>query len=211
MARDKTRQDKRRPQKMRDNHNRQWFATIEKESGFPTGYIKPLFQVPHPSLVPPQKYLDIPADNPGALVINYDRWVGDLRQSHQEWEERRLREGRTLHGTSFNPKAPPTRELLETMGPKPMAVEPVLAMKQGNKWALGLSDVRPPEADRYFPVTEVVEDARVFSGEAWTEPQPEIPAGTLIEQLERECPAELKGAARNGWIVKELKARTVGV
>jgi hypothetical protein len=34
----------------------------------------------------------------------------------------------------------PSPALLAEVGPKPFPVEPVLACKQGNKWALGLSD-----------------------------------------------------------------------
>ena len=210
MARDKTRQDKRRGQKMPDNHKRMWFATIEKESNHPTGYIKPLFRVPHPSLIPPQKYLEIPKDDQGSIHINYDRWVGDLEQRHLEWDQRRLLVGRRIHGTSFNPEAPATRELMEEMGPKPMPIAPVKAMQQGNKWALGLSDVMPPEAKAYFAEQTKVPAAPVFSGETWSDPAlaPTDTVASVMAQLESECPDTLRGAARSAWILKELKSRT---
>lgn len=210
---EKTRQDKRRPQKMRDNHKREWFATVEKESGGPTGYIKPRFQVPHPSLIPPQKYLEIAVDNPGELHINYARWVRDLETAHQEWEARRLREGRHLHGTNFDPNAKPTRELVEAMGPKPMPLAPVKAMQQGNKWALGLSEVMPPEARTFFPEPVKAADIPVFSGETWSDPvlDPQDTLATAMAQLEAECPDTLKGAARSAWILKEMKQRVTQV
>lgn len=164
----KTQQEKRRPQRMQDQHGRWWFATVEKASGYPTGRIKALFTAP---IYPPPKYLKFPKDAPNTIQINYGRWIADLVTANKEWDENRVRLGRMISGEAFDPRKPATMELVTLLGPKPQPVEPVRACEQGNKWVLGLSDKKPKEAERFFPepITQpsdlVFSDEPVFSDE----------------------------------------------
>jgi hypothetical protein len=217
MARIKSQADQRRNQIMTDQHGRRWFAVIEKASGHPTGRVSPEgWRPPHPKLVAPMKFMKFRADDPAHLTINYDRWILELEQANRQWDENRIRLGRLVHGSAFDPTGPTPIELTVLLGPRPMSPLPVLAMKQGNRWALGEDVPRPPEADRFFPKPEAQPDSLVFTetSPVFTEPVGELPepaAGSpaadlvqLVTEIKARCPAELRGAARANWILAEI-------
>ena len=189
-----------------DQHGRKWFANIEKASGGPCGVVQQMFDVPYPALVAPQKYLTFPVDQPGRVVIDYDAWYGDQKARETEWENQRLDTVANLPGGAQNPLLP------RLLGPRPMSSKVVKAMQQGNAWALGFSEVRPKEADDYFPPPLTPSDEPVFSGERVfaDEPQPVggVDLKTIMAEIERDIPASVQGAARQSRIVKELKRRT---
>jgi hypothetical protein len=217
---------------MTDQHGRPWHAEIEKDSGYPTGPVRPRFRVPQKALLPPQKYLVFNAENPARLTVNYDLWIKDLETANREWEENRILMGVSMHGTAFDANGKTPIELLVLLGPKPMSAAPVLAMKQGNKWALGEvppADIHgqalaqwtdgyeararatmPPEAKAYFPEPMRAPAAQVFSGDVFTTQEPEtLDAGKLMaqrmEEIQARVPEHLKGAAKNAWILREMK------
>jgi len=208
-----TQADKRRNMTLTDQHGRQYFAVIEKASGFPTGLVQPLYDAPHPDLYPPQKYMRFPVDQPGKLMIDYAAWEGEATAGIAAWEQERIRTGSMIHGAAFDPHAPPTIQLVMMIGPKPMSPLPIKAMRQGNRWALGLSDVKPPEAEHFFPKPAVDPSASVF-----TETDPIVFAEELavpmegaatslqdlLDDVKRRCPANLKGVARGSWVAAEL-------
>lgn len=204
----KSQADQRRGQVMRDQHGREWFANIEKASGFPTGLVVAHFAVPHPELMPPQHYLVFSTEHPSHLRINYEQWIDDLDRRGQEWEAEKIRMGVFTQ----NP-----HELRILLGPKPMSSLPVRAMQQGNLWALGLSAVKPPEASKFFPDPEVAPDALVFSGPVFSDTPAAQPAAAptaatalsgALAEIEGRCPPELKGAARSNWILAEMRKLT---
>jgi hypothetical protein len=197
--------NQRRSQNLRDDHGRAWHASIDKKSGGICGLIQHLFTAPDPRLVPPQKYLSLDPDNSNLLHIDYDQWIRDLQEAETGHQAEILR----LKFYTNNPI-----EIAMMAGPGPTPVKPVLAMKQGNLWALGLSDVRPPEADTYFPPPAAAGEDLAFSGPVFTEPKPAdqrpsvTPAaamGSALSEIEARCPPDVKGTARSAWIMAEIK------
>lgn len=209
-----TQADKRRSMVVTDQHGRKYFAVIEKASGFPTGLVQPLYEAPHPELYPPQKYMTFPEDQPGKLVIDYGSWESDNKTALQAWDNERVRTGSMIHGAAFDPHGPPTIQLVQLIGPKPMSPLPVRAMAQGNRWALGFTKVKPAEAERFFPTPTEDPNADVF-----TETEPVFPeaaeavapegAGVSLQELlagvMKRCPDNYKGAARRSWAMQELE------
>lgn len=198
MAQIKTQADKRRPQAMTDDHGRPWHASVEKASGGITGLIQHLFDVPHPDLVPPQKYLSMDPENASHLRIDYDWWLRDLKERAAEYATDRTRMGMLTSRPA---------ELEALLGPPPKSPKPVQAMQQGNLWALGLTNVKPPEAEEYFPAPVTAESEPVWSGDVFSQPAPSPAPGvaSFIAELEARCPAELKGTARNNWLMAEMR------
>lgn len=208
--------DQRRSQKMYDQHGREYFASIEKASGYPTGLISCLYEAP---VFPPQQYLKINPDKPQELTVDYEAWIRDLEEAHRGWKERMVQIGVLIHGSAFDSRRDLSPEVAFMVGPKPYPVEPVLACRQGSRWALGLSSEMPPEAHRWFPAKEeeeslVFSDVPVSDAEPVTEPSmtgEEMLAAILSQpelvEIIRECPGNLRGVARLAWIKARLRER----
>lgn len=146
-------QDKRRFQKLLDQHGREWGATIELKTGDPTGLIDPRFKAP---LYPPPRFLKVDSRKEyGRVEIDYDGWIGMLRRAWEHYNTELLQAARAMYGDAAAQKVeerPLPPALLAHVGPAPEFVEPVLAAKAGDPWILGLSNVRPKWADRFMPV-----------------------------------------------------------
>lgn len=194
---------------------RPWFASIEKESGYPTGLVQALFEVPHVDLLPPQKFMAFPEQEPGRLVILYAEWDAEREAAFRAWEQERLRHGRQIHGLTFDPKAEPSMQLLDIIGPRPMSPLPVRAMRQENSWALGFTTKRPPQADDFFPRATETPLAAVFTETepVFTETEEEgedapVGGGTtlaaLLAEVEAQCPPNIHGGAKKAWAMKRL-------
>lgn len=153
----------RRPVRLIDQHGRAYTASIDIRSGAPTGLIDPLwvhqngYSVPS-YLVPPLAYVKFYGDErPGEVYVDYNGWLADLKAGWQQYRTNTRDVEMKVRGDkadSDNP-SPTTREIV---GPHPQAIQLVLAMKQGNKWALGLSAKRPAWADQYVPLDALVID-----------------------------------------------------
>jgi hypothetical protein len=217
----KSQADQRRNAILTDQHGRQFSASIEKASGWPTGLVVPMFDVPHPQLMPPQKYMVFDAENPTQLRIDYEAWIMELEDANRLWEENRIRTGHMI-SAGFDSKAPMPPELQILLGNRPMSPVPVKAMQQGNRWALGFTKVRPPEADQFFPQPSKAPDSLAFTETApvfaeeggaalapigQLEPAAAVSLAELLEQLDKECPAEIRGAHRTAWKMEQLKLR----
>lgn len=220
----KSQADQRRNAILKDQHGREYSASIEKASGWPTGIVQPLFTAPHPHLVPPQKYLVFDAENPSALRIDYEAWIMDLEEANRLWEENRIRTGHMI-SAGFDSTKPMPPELQILIGPKPLSPVPVKAMQQGNRWALGFTPVRPKEADQFFPEPATAPDSLAFTetapvfeepaaapaagsiGQVELEPAAAVGLAELLVRLDAECPAELRGAHRTAWKMEQLKLR----
>lgn len=212
-----TQADKRRSSRLKDRHGREYFAVIEKESGAPTGLVQPLYTPPNPSLVPPQKYMGFPVDKPGFLHIDYDAWLADATQATNEWQQNRAQLIAELPGGQLNPMLP------RHLGPPPLNPKVIRAMMQGNKWSLGLTDKKPPEAEEFFPtpaqsdqdaVFTETDASPVFSEEDVDQTVAHVPAGTiasgqslaeLLEDVAKRCPPNLRGGAKQAWCARELE------
>lgn len=206
-----TQADKRRSMTLKDQHGREYFAVIEKSSGAPTGLVQPLYQVADPLLIPPQKYMTFPEDQPGKCIIDYAGWEADAQAATNEWEQNRAQLISELPGGNLNPM------LSRHLGPRPISPKLVRAMRQGNRWSLGFTDKKPPEAEELLPTRPKLDDMPVFSEtepvfseDAVEEEAAAVPAGgvtlqMLLADVMERCPQNLRGAARKSWAMQELQ------
>ena len=162
--------DKRRNQRFTDQHGRTWNSSIEIKTGHPTGVMEPTwtkgltqlapngakvrYAVPT-YLIPPTGYVK-PGPEHGQLVVDYDHWVGDLKEGWKEWRSRIQKLEIKFHGDKANPEHP-SAQTLDLAGQPPMRLELVLAMRAGNRWALGLSPKMPKWAKELVPTDTLAE------------------------------------------------------
>jgi hypothetical protein len=147
--------EQRRGHKFKDQHGREYFATVELKTGAPCGLIEMLFTAP---LMPERTYMEIVEERPYDLFINYDRWLADIRTNRSDWEKEGRSRSRKIYGTEYDASKPFTAEVLEIIGPPPQPIEPVLAAKQGNKWILGFTNKVDPRLIEFFEQTSEEEE-----------------------------------------------------
>jgi hypothetical protein len=146
-------QDKRRWQELKDQHGRTWGCVIELKTGDPTGPIEMREPRKAPLRVPPQFLRVDSRKNFGAITIDYHGWKGMLSRAWERWRGELLQAARKMYGDSAAEKVEnPPPALVAEVGVSPEPLEPVLAAEHGDPWVLGLSDVRPPWANLFFPV-----------------------------------------------------------
>lgn len=169
----KSNADKRRTITLTDQHGRVWHGEEDKDTGAvcgryePKGWTAPFF-VPQGGELP---YYERPEGRPYDLVIHYDRYLAHLKQAHAEWKQMVLRVGIKLHGQKFDGE--PTIAVLDEVGPGPQPMEPVIAMKQGNKFALGLVDTVDERLRPFLP-SAPLEDVLDFSDADFADAAPGI-------------------------------------
>lgn len=131
---------------MVDQHGREWEGPVEKNTGHPCAPPTPLgWEPPHPSLMPPSGYIRPVPKKSGRLHIDYDAWVQSIKEASQHWDKLASAYAHATYGDKAHEVlSNPTAALLSYAGPKPPAVEPVLAMREGNKWALGFPGYKVP-------------------------------------------------------------------
>jgi hypothetical protein len=151
--------DYRRSVTFHDQHGRAYHGVLEiKPKGGLTGPVKPKgWKPPHPSLMPQPQYLRW--DSPGQVDcrIDYDAWITDLRNLHSEYQQQIWDIARHRYGEKAGDavQSPPP-ELLYEAGPGPMKIELVMAMKQGNRWALGFSAEDTRKVAQFLPPEPIV-------------------------------------------------------
>lgn len=127
-----------------DQHGREWGAVIEmaKTSNEPVGPIDPRFKAP---FLPPQKYLRTNSKkHHGRIVIDYDRWVNDLRAAHEAYNKTMFEHATVMYGDQAAAHVEkPTPALLLAVGSPPQPVAPVLLCQRGDPWLLGLTTELP--------------------------------------------------------------------
>ena len=148
---DRSQPTKRRYQLYKDQHGRRWGAPVEKSTGEPCGFLEtqgwaaPLFA--------PSRFMKVdPIEN--TLDIDYEGWVRSVDEAHAEWEKLLREYAIQLYGQGGVTAAiaHPQPELLDRVGPKPKQLrEPIEALMAGNKWMLGLSEIKPAWALEFFP------------------------------------------------------------
>lgn len=134
----KSNADIRRPLILTDQHGRQWWTNRDTRTDEPVGGIHADgWTAPW---MPPQQYLVRQGDQ---IVIQYDQWLADQRDAHEEYQRRLLELSRANHqpinrdATTGVPQFSPL--VLHEAGVPPLPLEPIVAMQQGNRFALGLS------------------------------------------------------------------------
>lgn len=138
----KSNADRRRTVILTDQHGRKWFCNEDIRTGAAVGPYEPKgwsapWYLPQGGEFP---YYKRQEETPNLMDLDYDGYLAQLRQAHGEWEKRIRDVGIELHGQAFDENKP-TLAVLQRVGQKPQPIEPIVAMKQGNKYALGLTDV----------------------------------------------------------------------
>lgn len=128
MPREKNQFDMRKRYNNTDRHGRMWLVSIEIDSGHPTGQIQNCFSAP---LIPPQRYLSVPDEEPRTVRIDYDRWIEELKVQRRDFDMQRAEQRRRL--------APDELHLLDDfMGPAPLDPRIVEMARDGDRALLGL-------------------------------------------------------------------------
>ena len=133
----------------RDQHGREYQAVCEQRTGHPTGPLSPTFRAP---LHTPKKYIYI-SDTPRALLyIHYEGWLADLTRAHEDYEVELYTAASAMYADkAAEAVADPPKALIMRVGKGPRPLAPVQAAAAGNKWVLGMSDVKPAAAEKFFP------------------------------------------------------------
>lgn len=162
----KSQADEREYREWVDQWDRLWEGTIELKSGDFCGLPpKPKgWAPPFPQWMPPAYTMRC-----GRLYEIHDKgvtrtlateemyidlapWKIATLDSNREWREQLFDIGRTMSGDAFDPDAP-TPQVLARIGRKPLPVEVILAMEQGNRYVLGLTDVVDERLRPFMPTT----------------------------------------------------------
>lgn len=151
----------RRYERKKDQHDRLWGMNIELKTGHPTGKIeyiahvasktwnpKPQFVVP--PILPPQRFLKIIDGDPYRIEIDYEGWMAEAEKATDDYKRQLMLEGMRVHGSSFDPDAPPSQEVLSIVGTAPTRPEIVLACRQGNPWLTGKTSRPDPRLQPFL-------------------------------------------------------------
>lgn len=126
----------RRHQQAFDQHGRKWTYHLDIKSGGACTPFYPAFNAPW---LPDQRCIRIERDRPGALVIDYDQQVLQLRNAKTEYRTLLIRAANHFNVPNWNPDTDvPTAQMRNDIGEPPLPVEPVLAARKGNGFVLGL-------------------------------------------------------------------------
>ena len=143
-GKERDQQEERTYQVYLDQHGREWGAVIElaKRSNEPVGPIDPRFRAP---FMPPQKYVTTDAKKRhGRILIDYERWVEDLRAAHEAYRMALHDCAVAMYGDQAAAKVEnPTPAMLHAVGKQPEPVGPVLLAQRGDRWILGLTNELP--------------------------------------------------------------------
>jgi hypothetical protein len=146
---DWSQQKQRRGQMFRDQFGRSFFSETELKTGDQVGNYEPQFSSP---LAIPKMYIERGKDpnRPYDIFINTERWKADIRAERREWEKEGRQRSMKLYGEKYRASDPFTAEVLEIIGPPPMAIEPVQALEQRNSWVLGKTTIPDLRLVKYF-------------------------------------------------------------
>lgn len=141
----------------RDQHGREFAATVDRTGyrGKPRldgrgsireplmGFVSDVTPIgwapPFPELLPATAICQQDPAAPSSFVIDYDAWASQITDAYQEYER-----GIRLLANERYPSNPgealtnPPADLLRLAGRRPLHPDFVIAMRQGNRWALGL-------------------------------------------------------------------------
>lgn len=146
----------RRYLRLLDQHGRKWGVNIEIKNGAPVGQWDTFFHVPHRSLIPKSQYLRLDADRPNRVWIDYDAIIRDIRQEQKEYDREVERQMRKRYREGDWKDRPIDADIMNMVGVRPGPVEVWVACKQGNRYALGLSQEVDARVQKFLP--QVVED-----------------------------------------------------
>lgn len=131
-----------------DQHGREWEGHFDLRT---LAWVSALHLVSaNPPVDIPPKYLEPIRGQNGRnvsskIVVNERRWLKDTVERLGEWRDALLVNAKRMYPNNFGEMLQnPSRDLLVETGPGPIDPRFIEAMIAGNKWALGLTDRRPP-------------------------------------------------------------------
>lgn len=183
--------NKRTYTELTDQFGRKWGTLLDmtaKPAPGPVGPIAPLGW--NDPLKTPPKYLKHGKDGMLSLYIEVDKWIADIENANEAWNQLVIDTaiemspadgGASLIGQGGADMAP---ALLRRVGRAPEAIEPVRALKAGNKFVLGLTDKMPAWAEPFF--RKEVKKAEAESYE-FPDAEDEDKYGDLEEEVDPEA------------------------
>jgi len=119
-------------------------------------------------------------EDPRSVRILFTRWIEDLKRDHRDWTQQLHRIGQMLYDTQYDETKPPTRRMLELIGPKPLDMRLLERAARGDRALLGfeplkLKDARalgrdPAELERQRQLAKELGDQPPAEGEGITTP-----------------------------------------
>lgn len=159
---------KRKTVQFTDQHGRAWTAVKDVFTDtnigplYPSGWTPVKYQ--GRDLLPPDNMYRFNDSKPGTFVIDYDAWRQTLMGAHQQWAQQAGSYAAAMYGDkAMDALENPTPALLNMLGPKPMPIELVEAMQEGNKWILGLTEKKPKWAEEFFVEAPATVGGRKYS------------------------------------------------
>lgn len=132
-----------------DQHGRRWGVNVEIRNNSPTGNWEWYFISPW---VPGAKYLKHTMDRPNRVFIDYDAIIKEMREAQKEYDVEVSRAMRKRYREGDWASRPVDQDIMDKFGQRPGPVEPWVACKQGNKYALGLTQEIDERLVPFLPV-----------------------------------------------------------
>lgn len=130
---------------------RPWGCTVEKNTGYPVGAIKPRgWRAPW---LPPQgpEIFVFDKDNPTRFTINYEHLLAERAKDAEDAEKARI-DAAVARG--WNPSDPEKQEALDQLTGRRgdmQRPEVIVACMKGDLWILGASDRVNPKVEKFLP------------------------------------------------------------
>ena len=194
-------QGSKRPARLTDQHGREWFAEIDRQSGFPAGLVRLRHRTPNDRpvpWVPDQGYLRFSANEPNKVRIDYEAMLSDRLTSHDLYHKQAIRESTArswptpVEGGKYDPR------IIELIGHPPLPWQPIKAAMDGNSYILGFTDTVDPRLVEYVKketkVEKLVKGLPDFSDEGVSREDAEDEEDDLADKIEA---MRTRGRVRN--------------
>jgi hypothetical protein len=129
--------DHRRMMTYRDQHGRKWIGTAESATLHPVGELLP--DGFSPPVQTDQKFFRFNDDDPGFFTIDYDALIAHIVDRHRQYNTALTASLKEAYPSNWGGLVnDPPLHVLQAVGRKPINPKLFAAMRQGNKWSLGL-------------------------------------------------------------------------
>jgi hypothetical protein len=148
-----------------DQWGRRWEGTVDLKSGDfcglppkPKGWTAPFHEwIPPATMFRCGRLYGVTKNGATRVLATEEMWI-DLEpwkqqtmMQNRDWQQTLFDLVRSMSGDAGDPNKP-TPEVLARIGPKPLPVEVIIAMEQGNRYVLGLTETVDERLRPYMPV-----------------------------------------------------------
>lgn len=158
----------RRPTKLRDQHNREWFVEVDHKSGAPIG-VYTCRHKPRPPWLPDQGYFLYGSSNPFVFTIDYETMLAERVTAHEAYHKLAIKQATARNWPIPVMGETYSAQVRELIGAPPRPWQPIKAAMDGNKWILGLTttvDARlEPFVRKETKVEKLLKDLPSFADE----------------------------------------------